>query len=92
MCKRNNWFEKRRSHNITCYSCDGSFGTITDYFILTRNLWNILNDVKVISSISLETDHGILIADFRKVTERRPIVYQHKQVWKLKETDKEQFL
>jgi hypothetical protein len=35
---------KRASHKITGYSWDGSVGTITDYFILTRNLWNILKD------------------------------------------------
>jgi hypothetical protein len=41
---------------------------MTDYFIQKRNLWNILNDVKVIPSTSLE-DHKILIADFIKVAE-----------------------
>jgi hypothetical protein len=50
-----------------------------DYFILTRNLWNILNDIKVIPIISLEGDHGILIADFRKVAEQRPLIYQDKK-------------
>jgi hypothetical protein len=69
MCNRNdwaignNWFQKRRIRKIICYSWDGSVGNITDYFILTNNLWNILNDVKVISSISLEGDHRILAAE-----------------------------
>jgi hypothetical protein len=76
MCDRNdwvicnNWFQNRRSHKITRYSWDGSFGTRTDYFILTRNLWNVLNDVTEIPSISSEQDHRILIADFRKVAEQ----------------------
>jgi hypothetical protein len=67
MCSRNywmignNWFQKGRSHKITCYSWDGSVGTINDYFILTINLLNILNYVKVIPSINLERDHRILI-------------------------------
>jgi hypothetical protein len=65
----NNWFQKRRSHKRTCYSWDGSFGTTADYFTLTRNLWNILNDVKVITSISLERDHRIIYTDFKKVAE-----------------------
>jgi hypothetical protein len=75
MCNRsnwvigNNWFQKRRSHKTTHYSWDASFGTLTDYFVLTRNLWNILNYVKVILSISLPGEHRILIADFRKVAE-----------------------
>jgi hypothetical protein len=90
----NNWFQKRRSYKLTCYSSDGSFGTITDYFILTGNLCNILNDVKVIPITGLEGDHKTLIAEFRKVAERRPTVYQEKkiEIWKLKERDKkEQF-
>jgi hypothetical protein len=57
-----------RSHKITHYSWDGSFGNITDYFTLTSNLWNILNNVKVISNTSLQ-DHRISIADFRKVAQ-----------------------
>jgi hypothetical protein len=68
MCNRNNWF-KKRSHKITRYNWDGSVGTVIDYFILIRNIWNILNDVKAIPSISLEGDHRILIAEFRKVAE-----------------------
>jgi hypothetical protein len=44
-------------------------GTIIDHFILPGHLWNILNDVKVIPNISLEGDHRILTADFRKVAE-----------------------
>jgi hypothetical protein len=55
----NNWFQKRRSHKIIHYSWEGSVGTIIDYFILTGNHWNILNDVKVTPRISLEGDHRI---------------------------------
>jgi hypothetical protein len=50
-----------------------------NHFILTRNPWNILNDVKVIPSISLEGDHRILTAEFRKVAEKRSTVYQEKK-------------
>jgi hypothetical protein len=86
----NNWFQKMRSHRIAHYSCDGCIGTIIDYSVLTRNLWNILNDIKVTPSISLEGDHRILIANFRKEAEQRLIVYQEKEVkiWKLKEAAK----
>jgi hypothetical protein len=49
----NNWFQKRRSHKITHYSWDGSVGSITDYLILIRNLWNILTDVTVILNTGL---------------------------------------
>jgi hypothetical protein len=85
MCNRNVWmisnklFQKKRSHNITHYSWNGSVGTIIDYFTLTRILWNILNHVKVIPNKSLEGDHRILITDFRMVAKQRPIVYQEKK-------------
>jgi hypothetical protein len=70
----NNWCQKRRNHKITHHSWDGSVGTIIDYFILTRNLWNFLNHIKLIPSISLDGGHRILVADFRKVAEQRPIL------------------
>jgi hypothetical protein len=71
---------RRRDNKITHYSWDGSVGTIIDYFILTRNLCNILNDVKIIPSKSLEGDHRILVADFRKAAEQRPSVSQEKKL------------
>jgi hypothetical protein len=85
MCNRNdwvmvnNWFQKKRSHKVTLYSWNGSVGTATDYLILTRNLLNILNNVKIISSLRLE-DHRILIVDFRKVAVWRPTVYHEKKL------------
>jgi hypothetical protein len=44
-------------------------GTIIENFISKRNLWNILNNVKVIPNTNLEGYHIILIADFGKVAE-----------------------
>jgi hypothetical protein len=64
-----NWFQKRGGCKITHHSFVRSFGTVVDYFILTRNLWNIVNDVKGIPGVSFEGDHRIVIADFRKVAE-----------------------
>jgi hypothetical protein len=60
---------------------------------MTRNLWNILYSVKIIQSISLEGDHRILIADFRRIM-RKPILYQEEKIkiWKLRDQDnKERF-
>jgi hypothetical protein len=62
----NGWSQKKKSHKITCYSWDSKFRTIIDYFIMTRNLWNIFNAVKIIPSIGLEADHRILIADLEE--------------------------
>jgi hypothetical protein len=70
---------KKRSHKIIHYKWEGNVGTITDYSTLTRNLWNILEDDKVIPSINSE-DHRILTAVFRKVAEQRSSVYQEKKL------------
>jgi hypothetical protein len=60
MCNRNYWVNgsswfQSRSDRIACDSWDGKFGTIIDNFIMTRNLWNILNDVKGIPSKSFRS-------------------------------------
>jgi hypothetical protein len=50
----NGWFKKKkkkkkgeRRRKITSYSWDSKYETAIHYFIMNRNLWNILNNVKV---------------------------------------------
>jgi hypothetical protein len=81
--------KKRRSYKITCYSWDDKFRTIIDFFIWTRKFWNILNYVKVMPSISLEGDHRILIVVFKRIMDRKPVLYREEKIkiWKLKDQD-----
>jgi hypothetical protein len=56
----------------------------------------VVTDIKVIPSESLEgDDHRLLVADFRNIKEKKPIIYQEKKikVWKLKEQEtKEKYI
>jgi hypothetical protein len=76
----NRWFNKRKSHKITRYSWDGNSETIINYIVMRRNLWTVLTDIKVIPSESLEGDHRLLVAEFRKINEKKPIIYQEKRL------------
>jgi hypothetical protein len=85
MCNRNQWmigngwFKKRKSHKITTYSWDRKSETIIDYFVMSRNVWTVVTDIKVIPSKSLEGDHRLLVADFRNIKGKKPIIYQEKK-------------
>jgi hypothetical protein len=34
---------------------------------MSRNIWTVVTDIKVIPSESLEGDHRLLVADFRNI-------------------------
>jgi hypothetical protein len=81
----NGWFKKRKSHKITRYRWDRNSETIIDYFVMTRNLWTVLTDIKVIPSESLG-DHRLLVADFRNKRKGTNHLSGEKiKAWKLKE-------
>jgi hypothetical protein len=95
LCSRNewktgkSWFQK--SHKIIIYSTGWIYESTTDYIINNRII-RYLNDVKLISTVSLEEDHWLLVANFGIKTE--PILEQWEENWsmKVKDTDiKENF-
>jgi hypothetical protein len=54
---------------------------------MSRNVWTVVTDIKVIPSESLEGDHRLLVADFKNIKEKKLVIYQENKikVWKLKE-------
>jgi hypothetical protein len=47
---------------------------------MSRNVWTAIIDIKVIPSESLKGDHRLLVADFRNIKEKKPIIYQEKKI------------
>ncbi|KAL1446754.1 hypothetical protein WDU94_015598, partial [Cyamophila willieti] len=95
LCRRNNlsigntWFKKRQSHKVTRYSWDGKHETMIDYFIISKEIQNTLCDTKVIPSVSLGSDHRLLVSTFRfrKLTEKKTNQLRKIKSWKLKEKE-----
>ncbi|KAI5734098.1 hypothetical protein M8J77_002409 [Diaphorina citri] len=96
LCTRNNlimgnsWFMKKESHKITRYGWDGVQKSVIDYFITNREMMKRLNDVKVIPSVHLSSDHRLLVSTFTFDTLKEIRITQDKKlrVWKLKDPSK----
>ena len=98
MCSRNgliignSLFKKRKEHHITRYSWDGVYESVIDYILVSRELRNILLDVRVIPSVALDGDHRLLIGVVRIEQETNahtkksnPIIRKRLKVWRLKD-------
>jgi hypothetical protein len=57
----NTWYKKRESHKITRYSWDGRTKTLIDYIIISDSIKKWLINVKVIPSVSLQSDHRLVL-------------------------------
>ncbi|KAL1446168.1 hypothetical protein WDU94_012372, partial [Cyamophila willieti] len=83
----NTWYKKRESHKITRYSWDGRLKTMIDFFLVSDNIKPWLNNVKVIPSVSLGSDHRLVVSCF-KVKKLKPMnISQDKKIksYKLKD-------
>lgn len=85
----NSWFMKRESHKVTRYGWDGISKSVIDYFITNKDMLEILNDVKVIPSENLSSDHRLLVAtfEFENLKEIRLTQDRKIRVWKLKDIE-----
>lgn len=83
----NTWFVKRKSHKISRYGWNGQQESIVDYFLLHKDLHSKITDVKVIPSVSLQSDHRLLVASFKfnKLKALRETRDRKIKVWKLKD-------
>ncbi|XP_008481019.1 craniofacial development protein 2-like [Diaphorina citri] len=86
----NTWFYKRKSHKVTRYGWNGQQESLIDYFLINKELHNTVIDVKVIPSVSLGSDHRLLVGTFRFKKLRAMKTGQDKKikVWKLKDSEK----
>jgi hypothetical protein len=61
----NEWFERRLSHTINRYSWGGKWRSITDYIIMTKEIKTSVRYVKVKPSVNFDSDHRLLVPDFK---------------------------
>ena len=95
MCRRhglkvgNSWYKKRDSQKITRYSWNGEQGTVLDYILVDEDLKPDLREVKVIPGVSIDSDHRLVVAEFKelKVIKKSTTQERKIRVWKLKERD-----
>ena len=98
-CKRNNfiignsWFQKQESHKYTRYSWNNEHKTIIDYIMCTKLIQNKLTNVKVIPSVNFDSDHRLLVGDFKKIQDRKFAIRKLSKIkdWKLEDEVKEMF-
>lgn len=83
----NTWFKKRDSHKITRYSWNGIYKTLIDYSIISDNIKSWLYDVKVIPSVSLDSDHRLLVTSLKIKKLKTIILAQERKIrsYKLKD-------
>lgn len=85
----NSWFKKQKTHKITRYGWDGQRESIIDYFLVDKELHNTLLNVKVIPSVSLGSDHRLIVGNFKfkHLRELKTVQEQKIKVWKLREPE-----
>ncbi|XP_047112219.1 uncharacterized protein LOC124788974 [Schistocerca piceifrons] len=81
---------KRESHVITRYSWDGRNESVIDYILVNRECREKVTNVKVITSVSADGDHRLLVGQWKMnqcVKNRKQKKVMRTWDWKLKESE-----